>query len=95
MMGHMADQTMQTVLSIGVPSLSVLVGILINNSRLSDLRTDLRGAITVLRITVDKRFDDSIRLQDANLRLQDANLRRVEEVLDARLRHIEEKLKIA
>ena len=94
-MWDMTDQTMQTVLSIGVPSLSVLVGIVINNSRLSDLRTDLRGAITDLRTTVDKRFDDSIRLQEANLRLQDANLRRVEEVLDARLRHIEEKLKIA
>ena len=37
---------------------------------------------------MDKRFDDAARVQESNLR-------RVEEVLDARLRHIEERLKIA
>jgi len=50
----------------------VLTGILINNSRLSDLSAH-----------IDRRFDD----MRENWR---AELRRVEEVLGARLRHIEE-----
>jgi hypothetical protein len=43
----MADATLQTALAIGVPTLAVLTGILINNSRLSDLRGHM-----------DARFDD-------------------------------------
>ena len=91
----MTDQPVQAALSIGVPSLAVMVGILVNNSRLSDLRsyiqasnTDLRATVSDLRTTMDKRFDDAARVQESNLR-------RVEEVLDARLRHIEDRLKIA
>jgi hypothetical protein len=34
------DPTLQVALSISVPTLAVLVGILINNSRLSDLRAE-------------------------------------------------------
>ena len=51
--------------------LTVLVGILINNSRLSDLRSHM-----------DTRFDDMRATWQAELR-------RVEEVLDARLKHLE------
>ena len=51
--------------------LTVLVGILINNSRLS-----------VLRSHMDTRFDDMRATWQAELR-------RVEEVLDARLKHLE------
>jgi hypothetical protein len=47
MMESMADATLQTALAIGVPTLAVLTGILINNSRLSDLRGHM-----------DARFDD-------------------------------------
>jgi hypothetical protein len=43
----MADASIQTALAVGVPTLAVLVGILINNSRLNDLRTHM-----------DARFDD-------------------------------------
>jgi hypothetical protein len=52
--------------------LAVLVGILINNSRLSDLRSHM-----------DKRFDDMKETWRAELQ-------RVEGVLDARLKHIED-----
>jgi hypothetical protein len=52
----------------------VLVGILINNSRL-----------THLRIHVDRRFDG---LRD----LWRAELRRVEEVIDARLKHLHDRV---
>jgi hypothetical protein len=34
----MADASIQTALAVGVPTLAVLAGILINNSRLNDLR---------------------------------------------------------
>ena len=34
----MIDQTTQAILTVGMPTLAVLVGIPVNNSRLSDLR---------------------------------------------------------
>ena len=60
--------------------LTVLVGILINNSRLTDMNT----RIAELRSHMDARFDD--------MRVTwQFELRRVEEVLDARLKHLEER----
>lgn len=58
-----------SVLSI----VAVLVGILVNNSRLSDLRAH-----------IDSRFDN---MRDT----WRAELRRVEEVIDARLKHLEQR----
>jgi hypothetical protein len=60
--------------------LAVLVGILINNSRLSDLRGHMDARFNV----VGGRFDE---MRD----LWRGELHRVEEVLDARLKHIEER----
>ena len=37
----MIGEDVKLLLSVGMPSLMVLVGILINNSRLSDLRTSV------------------------------------------------------
>jgi hypothetical protein len=83
------------VLILALPSVlsvvAVLVGILINNSRLGDvnariseMRTELRSSVSDLRSHVDYRFDD---MRDT----WRAELRRVEEVIDARLKHLEEK----
>ena len=58
--------------------LTVLVGILINNSRLSDLRLHMDSRFN----GVDRRFEE---MKD----LWRSELHRVEEVLDARLKHIE------
>ncbi len=69
----------QTALTVGMPTLAVLVGILVNNSRLGDVNS----RIDELRVHVDKWIDD---LKDT-LR---ADLLRVEQVMDARLRHLEE-----
>ena len=66
------DASLQLAISMGVPTLAVLVGILINNSRLSDLRSH-----------IDKRFDDMKETWRAELQ-------RVEGVLDARLKHLED-----
>jgi hypothetical protein len=69
---QMSDVSVQTALTVSVPTLAVLIGILANNSRLSDLRAH-----------IDARFDDMRETWRSELR-------RVEEVLDARLRHLEE-----
>jgi hypothetical protein len=72
-----------SVLSIVV----VLIGILLNNSRLGDVNariTELRSHMDDKFAHVDDRFDDS---RD----MWRAELRRVEEVLDARLKHLEER----
>ena len=65
-----------SVLSVVV----VLVGILINNSRLGDMNS----RISELRSHMDNRFDD---MRD----MWRSELHRVEEVLDARLKHLEER----
>jgi hypothetical protein len=62
----------QTAIAAGLPTLSVLVGILINNSRPTNLRAH-----------IDTRFEDLKAIWSAELH-------RVEEVVDARLKHLED-----
>jgi len=77
---------------------AVLIGILLNNSRLSDLRAHMESRFDEVgrRFNeVDRRFNESDRKSDQ--RFDDAKetwraeLHRVEEVLDARLKHLEER----
>ena len=72
------------ILSLALASvptmLTVLMGILINNSRLSDVN----ARINDLRSHMDSRFDEMRATWHSELR-------RVEEVLDARLKHLEER----
>ena len=71
----MTDTQMLTIALASVPTMiTVLIGILINNARLSDFRNH-----------VDSRFDD---MKD----MWRSELNRVEEVLDARLKHLEERI---
>jgi hypothetical protein len=74
----MADAT-QTVLTVSIPTLAVLIGILVNNARLSDLN----NRISELRADIDRRFDGMEKLMTEKLL-------RVEQVMDARLKHLEE-----
>ena len=76
----MIDPTTQVALSIGIPTLAVLIGILVNNSRMSDLRGHIDTRFTMLEKLMDARFDAA-----------KAELLRVEGVMDARLKHQEEK----
>jgi hypothetical protein len=96
--------------------ITVLIGILVNNSRLSDVRTDMnslkadmKGDMTNLRADVTNLRADMNGLKgDMNLRLGEfrtdmnrqfsdsreiwrSELHRVEEILDARLKHLEER----
>ncbi len=79
----------QAILTVSVPTLAVLVGILINNSRLSDLRSymDKRLDIEDTRLDIMERRSDQ-RFEDLKETWR-AELHRVEEVLDARLKHLE------
>jgi hypothetical protein len=74
-------ENLQVILSVSVPTMAVLVGILINNSRLSDLRSH-----------IDVRFEDVDKRFVALEKLFDEKLLRVEQVLDARLTSIEKDL---
>ena len=88
----MADTT-QAILTVGMPTLAVLVGILVNNSRLSDLKSyiDMRFVGVDHRFaSIDQRFNSLMEVLDARFAEQKAELLRVEQVMDARLRHLEE-----
>ena len=74
----MITPELQTTLTVSIPTLAVLIGILVNNSRLNDLNA---------------RFTDLSRRIDDLKELWRSELRRVEEVLDARLSHLEERLR--
>jgi len=75
------------ILSIALASVpTMLTGILMNNSRLGDVNSrigDVNSHIDDLRSHMDSRFDE---MRSA----WTSELRRVEEVLDARLKHLEE-----
>jgi len=94
---------LQTLLTVSIPTIAVLIGILINNSRLGDMNGrlgDMNGRISDLnnrlndvnvrlaemRVHFDGRIDD---LRD----VMRAELRRVEEVFEARLTHLEDRLR--
>jgi hypothetical protein len=77
-MKFMADTT-QTILTVSIPTLAVLIGILVNNARLNDLNK----RIDELRADMGHRFD-------AMEKLFTEKLLRVEQVMDARIKHLEE-----
>ena len=100
------NETQIAIALSSVPTMiTVLIGILINNSRLTDMNgrlgasqadvnrrfeslndriSDLRSHMDSRFNTVDQRFDDT---RD----MWKSELHRVEEILDARLKHLEER----
>jgi hypothetical protein len=89
------SETQILAISLALPNLlAVLMGNLINNSRLSDLRAhvDARFADVDKRFNeIDRRFNHVDRRFDDMRDMWRSELRRVEEILDARLKHIEER----
>jgi len=84
----MDNSQILTIALAAVPNmLAVLVGILINNARLSD--TNAR--IGELRAHIDARFNDVDRRFDEMRDLWRSELYRVEQVTDARLKRLEER----
>ena len=80
-------QILMIALAVAPNVLAVLVGILINNSRL----TDLRGHMDSRFPDVDRRFDGVDGRFDEMRDLWRSELYRVEQVIDARLKHLEER----
>jgi len=88
------NQILAVALTTVPTMLVVLIGILINNSRLTDMSSrisdmntrisDMNTRITELRSHMDARFDDMRETWRSELH-------RVEEVIDARLKHLEER----
>ena len=76
------------LLAVGIPTLAVLIGILINNSRLSDLKSHMDARFQ----TMDVRFQATDRRIEDTRDLLRTELRRVEEIVDARLSRIEQEL---
>jgi hypothetical protein len=72
------EQTIQAIFTVGMPTLAVMVGILVNGSRLTDLRVHIDVRINDLRADMAARFADVGRRLDAiELRLD-----RIEAKLD-------------
>ena len=95
----MSDTQLLTIAMAAAPTmLAVLVGILINNSRLNDTNTriaELRILMDTRFTNVERRFDDRFdgvdRRFDEMRDLWRSELHRVEEVIDARLKHLEDR----
>jgi hypothetical protein len=84
----MDNSQILTISLAAVPNMiAVLAGILINNARLSDTNT----RISELRAHMDTRFNDVDRRFDEMRDLWRSELYRVEQVIDARLKHLEER----
>jgi hypothetical protein len=81
-------ENLQVILSISVPTMAVLVGILINDSRLGDLRAHMDVRFS----EVDGRFGEVGKHLHSLEKLFDEKLLGVEQVLDARLTRIEKDL---
>ena len=83
-----SDQLVTALATAAFPTVAVLVGILINNQRLNDFAR----AVDVRFAQVDARFADTNRHIDDVRDLLRAEMFRMEQVLDARLKHLEEHL---
>jgi len=90
------DPMTQVLLTVAIPTVMVLVSILINNSRLTDMNSrisDLKSYVDMRSNSTDKRIDDLKDTMRAEFAAMRAGLLRVEEVLDARLKHLEDRVK--
>lgn len=72
---------------MGLPTLAVLIGILINSQRTDRLEKHMEAQIASLRSEMNARFD----AVDARFEAAHQALLRVEGVIDARLKHLEDR----
>jgi hypothetical protein len=76
-----SEQMVTTLAAAAFPTFAVLIGILINNQRLNDFSR-----------SVDQRFTETNRHIDDMKDVLRSEMFRIEQVLDARLKHLEEHL---
>jgi hypothetical protein len=85
-----SDQVVAALASAAIPTFAVLVGILINNQRLNDFSRSVDQRFNESSRSIDQRFIDTNRhIEDVKDALR-ADMFRIEQVLDARLKHLEE-----
>jgi hypothetical protein len=88
----MTDTQILTIALATVATMvTVLIGILINNARMSDLGSSVDSRFNDLRVHIDARFTNVDHRLDEMKDMWRSELHRVEEVLDARLKHLEER----
>ncbi len=88
------DQTFATLLGTAI---IVALGVLFSNSRISDLSsrlTDTNGRIDAMQQHLGLALQNVTAVIHAESAKLQAGMERIEGVLDARLRHVEEKLNI-
>jgi hypothetical protein len=83
-----SDQLVTALATAAFPTVAVLIGILINNSRLSDVNLRINDVLHAM----DARFTDTNRHIDDIRDTLRAEMFRMEQVIDARLKHLEENL---
>jgi hypothetical protein len=81
----------QLYIAIGVPMLFNAVLALLLSPRISDLKTDLKQCMNARFDAVDQRLASIDQRFEDLKQLWRTELRRVEEVIDARLKHLEER----
>lgn len=87
-LGRMTNSQILAFVLASVPTMiTVLIGILINNARLGDIRHYMDARFN----QVDQRFNEMDRRFDDMKDMWRSEHHRVEEVLDARLKHLEER----
>ena len=88
----MNDSQILTIVLATVPNLiGLLAAILINNSRMTDMKGDINTRFMELRTHMDVRFNAVDQRFDDMRDMWRSELHRVEEILDARLKHLEER----
>ena len=88
----MTDTQILTIALATVPTMiTVLIGILLNNARLTDLRVYMDARFNAFDSRFSARFDGVDGRFDEMRDTWRSELRRVEEVLDARLKHLEDR----
>jgi hypothetical protein len=81
-----SDQLVTALATAAFPTFAVLIGILVNNQRLNDFTrsVDVRFADT------NRHIEDSKHLLRGEIEILRGEMFRMEQVLDARLKHLEE-----
>jgi hypothetical protein len=87
-----SDQVVAALASAAIPTFAVLVGILINNQRLNDFSRSVDQRFNDSSRSIDQRFIDTNRHIDDMRDALRADMYRMEQVMDARLKHLEEHL---
>ena len=83
-----SDQMVTALATAALPTLAVLIGILINNQRLNDVNQRFNDLSRVM----DQRFAETNRHVDDMKDVLRTEMFRIEQVFDARVKHLEEHL---